>query len=63
MCAWAKTTEKMDKVQLYIFSITEKTSIQMLLQYERRSIKKGHIINNLFTSSVRSLQGNLRPRP
>ena len=24
---------------------------------------KGHIINNLLTSSVRSLQGNLRPRP
>ena len=25
--------------------------------------EKGHIINNLLTLSVRSLQGNLRPRP
>ena len=24
---------------------------------------KGHIVNNLLTSSIRSLQGNLRPRP
>ena len=27
------------------------------------SFLKGHIINNLLTSSVRSLQGNLRPWP
>ena len=29
----------------------------------RNIAKKGHIIRNLLTSLVRSLQGNLRPRP
>ena len=35
----------------------------LFIVFNLRIALKGHIINNLFTSSVRSLQGNLRPPP
>ena len=74
---WAKTNGK-DGQNTTIFSITErKTSIQILLSMtdeESRSARKRmwkiicgvfivFFLNNLLTSSVQSLQGNLRPRP
>ena len=45
----------------------EQAKIQLPMKYSSLFFifipKKSHIINNLLTSSVRSLQGNLRPRP
>ena len=44
----------------------EQAKIKLLVQYSSFFIftsVKSHIINNLLTSSIRSLQGNLRPRP
>ena len=39
------------------------TSGVFIAFFLRIALKKGRIINNLLTSPVRSLQGNLRPRP
>ena len=39
------------------------TSGVLIVFLFKNSAKKGHITNNVLTLPVRSLQGNLRPRP
>ena len=38
------------------------TKLVVLIDLRLRSMMKGHIVTNLLTSFVLSLQGNLRPR-
>ena len=64
-----KTTSSDMKCFYRFLGEINKTNVQILdlppeeLETSWESSLKGHIINNLLTSSVRSLQGNLRSRP
>ena len=63
------------KTSIYFFSMSDEesrsvhkrmwkiTSGVFIVFFSAKIALKGHVINNLLTSSVRSLQGNLGPRP
>ena len=66
-------TERKTSIQIFSMSDEESRSVHkrmwkitsgvFIVFFSAKIALKGHVINNLLTSSVRSLQGNLGPRP